>query len=226
MYLLSVLLVFLTSTAALAAPPSSESTLLEQPLLEHVQSRYQSIRTFSGGFHQWSYGKDGSIMRQAQGTVLYQRPGKMRWMYHKPEEQLLVTDGTTLWLYDPLLENVTIQSLKNMTTGTALSFLLGVGNLRTDFTQRPLSKSVLKIADDGSQGLLLELKPKKMVANIEFIQMEVHPKSYDLQALVLVDTQGNSRVIRFLDMSYNTPLEKDDFVFRILPGMEVIQNEE
>ena len=53
----------------------------------------------------------------------------MRWLYAAPEEQLLVTNGETLWLYDTLLENVTIQKLEKLTDGTALSFLLGLGDL-------------------------------------------------------------------------------------------------
>jgi hypothetical protein len=37
----------------------------------------------------------------------FQRPGKFRFNYTKPFEQLIVADGKTLWLYDADLNQVT-----------------------------------------------------------------------------------------------------------------------
>ena len=77
----------------------------------------------------------------------------MRWLYSLPEEHLLVTNGKTLWLFDPLLENVTVQKLKRITDGTALSFLLGIGDLYKDFNHRGITKSFL----DSNDSLIVEL---------------------------------------------------------------------
>ena len=43
----------------------------------------------------------------AHGTMQIQRPGKLRWTYAQPFEQLIVGDGKTLWLYDKELAQVT-----------------------------------------------------------------------------------------------------------------------
>jgi outer membrane lipoprotein carrier protein len=37
----------------------------------------------------------------ASGEVVFAKPGKMRWSYASPEPSLVVSDGTTLWIYDP-----------------------------------------------------------------------------------------------------------------------------
>ena len=143
----------------------------------------------------------------------------MRWLYDAPEEQLLVTNGETLWLYDTLLENVTIQKLEKLTDGTALSFLLGLGDLNEDFKRRKISKSLLK----NRQGLIVELEPNKKTANLAFIQLEVDPGTYNLRTIVLMDQRGNYRIIAFESMSYNLELEDKFFEFEVSAEMEVIE---
>jgi outer membrane lipoprotein carrier protein len=145
----------------------------------------------------------------------------MRWLYAPPEEQLLVTNGETLWLYDTLLENVTIQKLEKLTDGTALSFLLGLGDLNEDFKRRKISKSLLK----NQQGLIVELEPNKEKANLAFIQLEVDPETYNLRTIALMDQQGNYRTIALESMSYNLGLEDKFFEFEVSAGMEVIEAE-
>src|SRR3970282_1683949 len=96
--------------------------------------------------------------------IAYLRPGKMRWNYEPPNEQLVVTDGKTVWLYDPLLENVTVQPVEGGTRGTPLAFLLGVGNLREDFSCRALTRPA---PPDGLSWL--ELVPRKEIPTLDFI---------------------------------------------------------
>ena len=130
-------------------------------------------------------------------------------------------EGETLWLYDTLLENVTIQKLEKLTDGTALSFLLGLGDLNEDFKRRKISKSLLK----NQQGLIVELEPNKEKANLAFIQLEVDPETYNLRTIALMDQQGNYRTIALESMSYNLGLEDKFFEFEVSAGMEVIEAE-
>ena len=192
----------------------------EKDLLLLIQKQYQSISSFSGRFIQSSHRADTEKMqRKAEGIVSYKRPGKMRWLYKAPEEQLLVTDGHTIWLYDPLLENVTVQKLEKITEGTALSFLLGLGNLQTDFIHREITKNLLI----GKDGLILELKPKKNTANLAFIQLNVNSETYNLQAIALMDQQNNYRTIRLMNIKNNLEIEDNFFEFTVTNEMEVIE---
>jgi len=199
---------------------SAQTFAGEANLLQLIQTQYQSILSFSGHFKQTSFRANSEIVpRTAEGEVSYKRPGKMRWLYAPPEEQLLVTNGETLWLYDTLLENVTIQKLEKLTDGTALSFLLGLGDLNEDFKRRKISKSLLK----NPQGLIVELEPHKETANLAFIQLEVDPENYNLRTIALMDQQGNYRTITLESMSYNLALEDEFFEFEVSAEMEVIE---
>ena len=192
----------------------------EKDLLQLIQKQYQSIRSFSGRFIQSSHRADTETgPKKAEGLVSYKRPGKMRWLYKAPEEQLLVTNGQTMWLYDPLLENVTVQKLEKITEGTALSFLLGLGNLQADFIYRHISKNLLI----GQDGLIVELEPKKSTANLAFIQLNVHPETYNLKTIALMDQQDNYRTIQLMNMKYNLEIEDNFFEFTVTNDMEVIE---
>ena len=197
----------------------SQTLANEANILQYIQAQYQSILSFSGHFTQTSFRANSKTTpRKARGEVFYKRPGKMRWMYVAPEDQLLVTNGDTLWLYDTLLENVTIQKLKKLTDGTALSFLLGLGDLNNDFKRRKISKPLLK----SPQGLIVELEPIKETVNLAFIQLEVDSKTYNLRRIALMDHQANYRTIALESMSYNLALEDKIFEFEVSAEMEVI----
>ena len=197
-----------------------QSVADEKNILRLIQKQYQSILSFSGYFIQSSHYADTKTgPKKAEGLISYKRPGKMRWLYDKPEEQLLVTNGQTMWLYDPLLENVTIQKLEKITEGTALSFLLGLGNLQTDFIHRKISKNL----PIGKDGLILELEPRNSTANLAFIQLNVHPETYNLQAITLMDQQNNYRTIQLTEMKYNVEIEDNFFEFTVTNDMEVIE---
>ena len=198
---------------------SGQSVSKERDLIQMIQEQYQSIRSFSGHFVQTSYRINTETVRRAEGLVSYKRPGKMRWLYEVPEEQLLVTNGETLWLFDPLLENVTIQKLEKLTDGTALSFLLGLGDLQADFNRRLISQVLLTSPD----ALIVELEPKKAAANLSFIQLAVHPVTYNLQIIALMDQEGNYRTIELESMHYNLVLEDNFFEFKVTQDMEVIE---
>ena len=198
---------------------SGQSVSKETDLIQMIQEQYQSIQSFSGHFVQTSYRNNTETVRRAEGLVSYKRPGKMRWLYEVPEEHLLVTNGQTLWLFDSLLENVTIQKLEKLTDGTALSFLLGLGDLQADFNRRLISQVLLTSPD----ALIVELEPKKVAANLSFIQLAVHPVTYNLQIIALMDQEGNYRIIELDSMYYNLVIEDNFFEFKVTQDMEVIE---
>jgi outer membrane lipoprotein carrier protein len=189
----------------------------DRPLMDRVQRAYQAISSFSGRFTQLDRSTDQEE-RKAAGRIAYQKPGKMRWDYEPPHEQVVVTDGHTVWLYDPLLENVTVQKLENVTQGTPLAFLLGVGNLVSDFDCRSFTRAPPR---DGLT--YLELVPRKEIRTLDFIQIGVTRSGADLQTLRIVDTQGNQREIRLTGLKRGVRFDPAFFIFEITEDMEVIQ---
>jgi len=93
----------------------AQAQACDTALLAKAQSAYQALAGFQGEFKQEDTETSGRVLT-ASGKIAYRKPGQMRWEYAAPNEQLLVTDGSTVWLYDPLLENVTVQPSPEMTS--------------------------------------------------------------------------------------------------------------
>ena len=75
-------------------------------VIQQVQGKYNQTKDFTANFQQST--NIGSLGRsqKAHGRVYLKKPGMMRWEYEKPEEQLIVSNGKLLWIYDPSLNQV------------------------------------------------------------------------------------------------------------------------
>lgn len=205
-------------TAVLLGPAAARAAeACTEAQLARVQEDYGRLAAFKAIFLQEDHEAGGAV-RRAQGEVAYQRPGRMRWRYDPPQDQLLITDGQTIWLYDPLLDNVTVQDLDEVTQGTPLAFLLGAGDLTRDFACRAFTRTP---PDDGLT--YLELVPRKPIPALKFLQLGVRKGEAAIAALLMVDAQGNSRWVRFLDVNTTPDLPDDYFTFKVTPDMEVIR---
>ena len=195
---------------------SAASDTCKGGLTGRIQADYRAMRSFKGRFDQVDQNSDGQPVK-AKGEIYYLKPGKMRWVYAPPNDQVLVTDGKTVWLHDPILDNVTVQALGNLTRGTPLAFLLGAGNLNTDFICRA---QTIKPPADGLE--YVELVPRRAIPTMKFIQLGAKPGSARIAAIRMIDTQGNIRSIRITDLEVNVALKPSLFTFKITADMEVI----
>ena len=50
-------------------------------------------------------------MRSAAGKLYLQKPGKFRWDYSQPSEQLILADGKQIWFYDKDLQQANVRDM-------------------------------------------------------------------------------------------------------------------
>ena len=91
---------------------------------ETLQTKLNALRTMSANFDQVVKAKRREISRSS-GTMALARPGRFRWQTKQPMAQLVVADGTRLWIYDVDLEQVSVKKQENNIGGTAALFLSG-----------------------------------------------------------------------------------------------------
>ena len=92
-------------------------------------------QTLTGRFSQLTLDGSGTQLQEASGEMSLKRPGLLRWHTDAPMEQLLVSNGEKVWLYDPDLQQVTIQALDQRMTHTPALLLSGdVSKIRENFT--------------------------------------------------------------------------------------------
>lgn len=83
----------------------------------------KSVQGMKANFTQTLYDGRGKAKQTSYGNMAMQRPGKFRWEVTKPMPQLIIANQTTLWIFDPDLEQVTIRSLSKA-SGETPAFLL------------------------------------------------------------------------------------------------------
>jgi outer membrane lipoprotein carrier protein len=120
--LLAPSLAVLCSASALAYPPQKSASLEPIHRMEH---RYRSAKTLQATFLE-RYTENDRTVRLESGVAYFRRPGKMRWEYAAPENNLFLIDGKMAWFYVPADHTVTRVPAKQSTDWrTPLALLAG-----------------------------------------------------------------------------------------------------
>ena len=95
-----------------------------------------SMSSYRTDFEQVVTSQFGEVLQTATGTMHLERPGRLRWHVDEPYPQLVVADGKYVWVYDPDLEQVTVQLFEETVQGTPMMFLTDTTMLEANFQVR------------------------------------------------------------------------------------------
>lgn len=181
--------------------------------VEKLKNFIAATHSAQANFTQDVLDKFGKRIQSASGTMQFVRPGKFRWVYQKPYEQLIVGDGVKFWLHDVELNQVTVKKLDAALGSSPAALLSGSNEIERGF--------VLK--DSGSQDELdwLQAVPRAQDTSFEKIRMAFNAQS-ELVIMELHDTFGNTTVLRFTDMKRNPQLSSQLFRFVPPKGSDVL----
>jgi outer membrane lipoprotein carrier protein len=184
-----------------------------------VESTYGKITDLRAEFTQTARNKSLGQDIKAEGIVLLKKGGKMRWDYQSPAPQQIVSDGTSLWVYTPELNQVNKGSAPKALAGPAGSFLAGLGRVREEFSVRFLNPAS-KV--DASGRPVLDLVPKNPTPLLTRLVLHVDPKDYVVRQAVLYDQFQNTVMMTFNKVTINPALADSLFVFTPPPGAAVV----
>lgn len=181
--------------------------------IEKLKNFIAATHSGQANFTQDVLDKNGKKIQSASGTMQFMRPGKFRWVYQKPYEQLIVGDGAKFWLHDVELNQVTVKKLDAALGSSPAALLSGNNEIERGF--------VLK--DAGSQDGLdwLQAVPRAQDTNFEKIRMAFNAQS-ELAVMELRDTFGNNTVLRFSSLQRNPQLSPQVFKFTPPKGADVL----
>ncbi|HKW37651.1 MAG TPA: outer membrane lipoprotein chaperone LolA [Burkholderiales bacterium] len=191
---------------ALAASASSASSL------ERFSEFISGFRTARGGFEQKIFDSNHRLLQESRGSLAFSRPGRFRWTYVKPYPQLIVGDGSRVWIYDEDLKQVTVKKLDQALGSTPAALLAGNNDAMHAFNLSDKGKK------DGIEWL--EALPRGKESSFERIRMGFDTSG--LRAMELVDTFGQTTVLRFNSLERNPDLGPGLFRFSPPKGVDVI----
>lgn len=172
----------------------------------------KQIHAAKAQFTQTVQDRNGKTMQTASGSMLFSRPGKFRWIYTKPYEQLIVGDGVKLWVYDMDLNQVTVKKLDEAIGSSPAALLAGSNEIEKGF----------KLTDGGQRDGLewVEASPKGKESSFEGVRMGFGKQG--LQAMELRDHFGQITLIRFEHMERNPKIDPAQFRFTPPKGADVV----
>ena len=97
----------------------------EASAIERFRAFAQNTKAARADFDQTVRDRNGKTVQQSKGNFVFQRPGRFRWVYAKPADQLIVGDGERVWIYDKDLNQVTVRKLSRALGSTPAALLAG-----------------------------------------------------------------------------------------------------
>src|SRR5262245_24008175 len=175
----------------------------EAAAIERFRAFAQNTQSARAEFDQTVRDKAGKTVQQAKGSFIFQRPGKFRWVYAKPADQLIVGDGQRVWIYDKDLNQVTVRKLSRALGSTPAALLAGSTEVEKAF----------ELAEGGMRDGLewLDAKPKEREAGFERVRMGFG--AVGVQAMELVDHFGQTTLLRFSNLQRNPKVDPAEFKF-------------
>ncbi|AYC33096.1 outer membrane lipoprotein chaperone LolA [Pseudomonas cavernae] len=207
MRLIRMLLIAVLSIAAVHAQAA------DQAAIQRLTEMLNKAQTISGRFSQLTLDGSGTQLQETAGDMTLKRPGLFRWHTDAPMEQLLVSNGEKVWLYDPDLQQVTIQTLDQRLTHTPALLLSGdVSKISENF------EISYKEAGDVVD---FTLKPK--ATDTLFDTLRLSFRKGVINDMQLIDSVGQRTNILFFGVKLNPTVDAGQFNFQIPAGADVIQ---
>jgi len=204
----------LLAASMLMAGVHGASAAEPQPVVERLQERYGAITTIEADFRQEFRSAMGGV-QTSSGKVYMKKPGKMRWDYKDPVQDEIVSDGRTMWVYQPDLNQVILRPVDEAATSIATDFLSGIGQITKDF--------YAEISSEGPEAWTLMLTPRSPQPNLKLLLLDVDKKDYLAVRTVVVDHFGNETRVSFSNIKLNYAIPGLLFDFNPPVGASVIR---
>jgi outer membrane lipoprotein carrier protein len=191
------------------------SLVTQASAIDSLRAFVQKAQTFKAVFSQTLLDKNLQVVQEASGVMMFERPGKFRWTYEKPYQQLIVGDGAKVWFYDQDLNQVTVRQLDLAIGSSPAALLAGSSTIERDFDLTEIE------VDDEIEWL--EATPKAQESTFELIRMGFS-QTGELREMVLRDNFGQFTLLVFTDLAANPVLAPDLFQFTPPEGADVISD--
>jgi outer membrane lipoprotein carrier protein len=197
----------LLALAITAAAPTQASAVAA------LREFLAQTKTARGEFTQQVTRGTAKAAPPSSGTFEFERPGRFRWTYVRPYEQVLVADGERLFLYDKDLNQVTVKKMSAALPASPASILFGGNEFERDFV----------VSDAGSRDGIDWLTATPRAKDAQFERIEIGFRDGVPAAMVIADAFGQTSRLSFGRFERNARLDPQAFRFAPPPGADVLQ---
>ena len=183
-------------------------------VLGKVQEKYAGLEDASAEFTQTVSFKYAKIEQTFTGTVMMKKGNKYRV---ESQQQTLVTDGHTVWVYTPVNGQVLIDSYRENTSAfSPEKFLVGL----------PKNFHATYIEDNTSgsgPNVVLKLQPKSdSQKSVKSLKVWIDPANWSIAKVEYFDLNETRTVYSMSAITFNAGVPEKQFTFTVPPGVEVV----
>ncbi|MDC6486740.1 outer membrane lipoprotein chaperone LolA [Methylophilaceae bacterium] len=200
------LFLFLTITLIkinfLFAQPSSDLSIL-----------LNKNESFQGSFNQIVFDNQGQIIEEANGKVIFKKPHFFKWIYKKPHQNQIISDGEIIYIYDPDLSQVIMSQFSQSNSN----------NPSLIFFQKNIEK-FFKVTTKSINGeLWYRCQSLSDDADYETLELKFDSQGKVL-AMNIIDRLKNKILVNFEDIQTNIKINEATFLFNVPENVEIIKN--
>ena len=183
--------------------------------IDDLHAFVAQTRSAKGDFTQRVVSRSQKASQPASGEFVFARPGRFRWTYSKPYEQVLVADGDKLSIYDKDLNQVTVRKLGDALGSTPAAILFGSNELDRNFEMK----------DAGVRDGIAWLDARPKAKDTTFEKISIGFRNGELAAMELRDALGQVTMLTFSDIVRNPKVDASAFTFTPPKGADVLQQD-
>lgn len=209
--LIALALVAFFALSANAADDSANS----RDAAEKLASALKSYESYQASFIQIVVNENGNRVQETRGALKAKRPGLFYWETSAPLSQFIVSNGETVEVYDPDLEQVTVHKLDERVQTTPALLLSGeVGNLDETY-----KVSLKAIGDDTREYTLEPRNPDSL-----FVSLRLTFFKGELQEMRMQDSLAQLSILSFDDIRLNQSVDDSAFSLDYPEGVDIIRD--
>jgi outer membrane lipoprotein carrier protein len=217
-----LLLSFIVLTAV---NPASGQEVAPLDIAKKLQTTYENAANIVAQFSQTTTMKFSPRVRQGSGTMIFLKPGRMRWDYLTPDYQVLISDGQTISMYFEKNSQMIISNAKDyLQSDVTYSFFAGTGDILKDF-----NISATDFENDHPDTYLIKLVPKSTHPQVSSMHAWINRESYLIEHLQIIDHFDTITNLYFTDITINAEyygnrkIGEDLFYFTPPADTEIIE---
>jgi chaperone LolA len=190
----------------------SLATQAQAAAIEQLRSFLTQTTSARGEFVQRVARSSGAAVQESGGRFVFQRPGRFRWSYERPYEQLIVADGQRLTIFDRDLNQATVRKLQTSLPSSPASILFGSNDFEREFD----------VSDAGARDGLEWIAATPRAKDTPFERIEIGFRDGLPGSMLLVDSFGQTTRLSFAKVERNPKLDADTFRFTPPKGADVL----
>ena len=205
-----------SSLAALLLLCCSGAAVAQQEPADKLEELLGGIDTIQTDVRQLIMESTGGVLEESEIKFKLKRPDGFYWETIAPYPELIVTDGVTLWNYQPDLLQVTIESWDAARSELAAQLLSGrMDEIRADFT----------IAGGGVRdGEAWEFILEPLDNASLYRRVTLYFTAAQLTSIHVDNGNGQRTFWEFFNHEINIPLADELFLFTPPADIDVIDN--